>query len=80
IFYKNFNNPILLQRNDASVIGNIQGKIAVTTDSFVVDPIFFPGGDIGHLSICGTINDLCVSGARPIAITVGFIIEEGFPL
>lgn len=78
IFYKYFDNDILLQKNDSSVINEIKGKIAVTTDSFVINPIFFNGGDIGKLSICGTVNDLCMSGATPLYITVAFIIEEGF--
>lgn len=67
--------------NDSAVIDNVfKGKIAVTTDSYVISPLFFPGGDIGVLSICGTVNDLAVSGARPLYLTAGFIIEEGFPL
>ncbi len=57
-----------------------QGKIAVTTDSFVVKPLFFPGGSIGKLAVAGTVNDLAVSGAKPLYLTCGFIIEEGFPL
>ncbi|UCE80149.1 MAG: hydrogenase expression/formation protein HypE [Nitrospiraceae bacterium] len=55
-------------------------KLAITTDSYVVSPLFFPGGDIGTLAICGTVNDLAVSGARPLYLTAGFIIEEGFPV
>ena len=78
LFYKYFNNDILLQQNDSSVIDEIKGKIVVTTDSFVINPIFFNGGDIGKLSVCGTVNDLCMSGATPLYITVAFIIEEGF--
>ncbi|WP_129597814.1 hydrogenase expression/formation protein HypE [Anaerophilus nitritogenes] len=80
IFYKHFENDILLQQNDSSILQKLDGKIAVTTDSFVIKPIFFPGGDIGKLSICGTINDLAVSGAKPMYITVGFIIEEGLDI
>lgn len=80
IFYKYFNNDILLQQNDSSIINQIKGKLAVTTDSFVINPIFFPGGDIGKLSVCGTVNDLAVSGATPLYITVGFIIEEGLQI
>ena len=57
-----------------------EGTLAVTTDSFVVHPLFFPGGDIGKLSVCGTINDLVVSGAKPLLLTAGFILEEGFSL
>ncbi|MBU8921460.1 MAG: hydrogenase expression/formation protein HypE [Bacteroidales bacterium] len=63
---------------DSAVIEPGKGKIAFTTDSFVVQPIFFPGGDIGHLAVCGTVNDLAVSGAVPTAISLSFIIEEGF--
>lgn len=77
MFYKHFNNDILMQQNDSSVLEKLNGRIAVTTDSFVINPIFFPGGDIGKLSVCGTVNDLAMSGAKPLYITVGFIIEEG---
>lgn len=77
LFYKYFKNDILLQQNDSSIINEIKGEIAITTDSFVINPIFFEGGDIGKLSVCGTINDLSMSGARPLYITVAFIIEEG---
>lgn len=80
IFYKYFINEILMQQGDSSIIKNLGGKIAVTTDSYVINPIFFPGGDIGKLSICGTVNDLAVSGAKPLYITVGFIIEEGLEI
>ena len=67
--------------NDSAVIDNeFRGKVAVTTDSYVISPLFFPGGDIGVLAVCGTVNDLAVSGARPLYLTAGFIIEEGFPL
>lgn len=67
--------------NDSAVIDNISpGRIAVTTDSYVVSPLFFPGGDIGLLSVCGTVNDLSVTGARPLYMTAGFILEEGFPM
>lgn len=58
---------------------NLQ-RLAFTTDSYVVSPLFFPGGNIGVLAVCGTVNDLCVSGAKPLFISAGFIIEEGFPL
>ncbi|MDU1441932.1 MAG: hydrogenase expression/formation protein HypE [Clostridium cochlearium] len=78
IFYKHFNNDILLQENDSSIVEKVKGRLAITTDSFVINPLFFPGGDIGKLSICGTINDLSVVGATPLYLTAGFIIEEGF--
>ncbi len=80
IFAKHFSNPTLDAMGDAGVIEMPGKRIAMTTDGYVVQPIFFPGGDIGKLAICGTVNDLAVSGARPRYITAGFIIEEGFPL
>lgn len=80
VFYKYFANEILLQKNDSSLLEVVGRKMAVTTDSFVVKPLFFPGGDIGKLALCGTINDLAVSGAKPMYVTVGFIIEEGFQI
>lgn len=80
LFYKYFNNEFLLQKNDSSVLPVINGKIAMSTDSFVINPIFFEGGDIGKLAVCGTINDICMSGAKPLYISVGFIIEEGLPI
>lgn len=80
IFYKYFINEILMQQGDSSILNNLGGKIAVTTDSYVINPIFFPGGDIGKLSICGTVNDLAVSGAKPLYITVSFIMEEGLEI
>jgi len=67
--------------NDSAVVDGVnQGKIALTTDSYVVSPIFFPGGNIGDLSVYGTVNDLSMVGAMPLYITVGFILEEGFPI
>ena len=80
IFYKHFNNELLLQQGDSSIIDNLPGKVAITTDSYIVSPIFFPGGDIGKLSICGTVNDLVVSGAKPLYIAAGFIMEEGLEI
>ncbi|MDQ7042476.1 MAG: hydrogenase expression/formation protein HypE [Sulfurimonas sp.] len=76
IFYKNFKNDILDKSEDAAVIED--GKLAFTTDSFTVSPLFFNGGDIGKLSICGTCNDLAMMGARPKYMTCSVIIEEGF--
>lgn len=76
IFARNFNNEVLSRMEDSAVVPG-SGRIAVTTDSFVVNPIFFPGGDIGKLSVCGTVNDLLMSGAQPKYLTCGFIIEEG---
>ncbi|WP_018248601.1 hydrogenase expression/formation protein HypE [Orenia marismortui] len=80
IFYKSFKNDLLLQANDSTLLSFIKGRLVATTDNFVVKPIFFRGGDIGKLSICGTVNDLLMSGSRPLYITVGFIIEEGFEI
>jgi hydrogenase expression/formation protein HypE len=65
---------------DAASVNILGGKIAVTTDSFVIKPIFFPGGSIGKLAVAGTVNDLAVSGARPVYLTCGFVIEEGFAI
>ena len=65
-------------RNDAAILAKLNGRLAFTTDSYVVDPIFFPGGSIGTLAIHGTVNDLAMAGAMPVAVSVGLIIEEGF--
>jgi len=72
-------NPIL-DKLDDSAIFEASGRLAFTTDSYVVNPIFFPGGDIGKLAICGTVNDLAMSGAKPLYLSLSAIIEEGFPL
>jgi len=76
VFLKHFDNRILNKLEDSAVV-NMNGKIAYTTDSFVVTPLFFPGGDIGKLAVCGTVNDLSMMGALPKYLTAGFIIEEG---
>jgi hydrogenase expression/formation protein HypE len=76
IFYKHFENEILAKSEDAAVIEG--GKLAFTTDSFTVSPLFFPGGDIGKLAVCGTCNDLAMMGAKPKYMTCSVIIEEGF--
>jgi len=78
VFQEAFENPVLDELLDAAVLDVNGGKMAFTTDSFVVDPIFFPGGDIGKIAVCGTVNDLAVSGAEPLYLSAGFIIEEGF--
>jgi len=80
MFLKNFDNDILNELNDAAHLNLDSGKIVFTTDSFVVNPIFFNGGDIGKLAVCGTVNDIAVSGAKPLYLSCAFIIEEGFPL
>jgi hydrogenase expression/formation protein HypE len=78
IFYKAFENDILAKSEDAAVIED--GKLVFSTDSFTVDPLFFAGGDIGKLAVCGTCNDLAMMGAKPKYLTVSFIIEEGFEI
>lgn len=82
LFIPAFNNPELALREDQAVFDLVHdsSRIAVTTDCHVVSPLFFAGGDIGSLSVYGTVNDLAVGGAEPVCITAGFIIEEGFPL
>lgn len=76
IFDKYFSNPVLDMMEDSAVVGG-SNRIAITTDSFVVTPLFFKGGDIGRLAVCGTVNDLLMRGAEPKYITSAFIIEEG---
>ena len=80
LFLNHFGNKTLSSLTDSAVLKIPSENIAFTTDSFVVDPIFFPGGNIGTLAICGTVNDLVVSGAEPLYISASFIIEEGFPM
>lgn len=79
LFQKYLGNPYLDQMNDATVLPG-ERQIAVTTDSFVISPLFFRGGNIGKLAVCGTVNDLAVSGAIPQFLTLALILEEGFPL
>jgi len=78
-FVRALANP-LLDKMDDSAVFDISGRLAFTTDSYVVSPIFFPGGDIGKLAVCGTVNDLATSGARPMYLSLSFIIEEGLSL
>jgi len=80
LFLPAFKNEALANLGDASVVSVPPGRLAISTDSFVVQPLFFPGGCIGDLAVNGTVNDLAVGGARPLYLTVGFILEEGFPL
>lgn len=78
LFLPNFDNPVLQAGNDAGVVQPKPGiQLAVSTDSHVVWPIFFPGGDIGRLAVCGTVNDVAMMGAKPLYLTAGFILEEG---
>ncbi|MFA6141880.1 MAG: hydrogenase expression/formation protein HypE [Candidatus Omnitrophota bacterium] len=77
LFIKEFDNKILNQKKDSAILNIGNKKIAFTTDSYVVKPIFFPGGNIGSLAVYGTVNDLAVCGANPLYISLGLIIEEG---
>lgn len=79
VFKAHFANPALTA-DDAAVLTAPRGKMAMTTDGFIVSPSFFPGGNIGKLSICGTVNDLACMGARPLYLSCAFVIEEGFPM
>ena len=80
MFSSAFSNELLAQNHDSTLLNITSGKIAFTTDSYVVKPIFFSGGDIGSLAINGTVNDLAMSGAVPKYISLGLIIEEGFDM
>lgn len=80
LFHRHLKNPILDQRHDAAVLPIPPGRLVVSTDAHVVSPLFFPGGDIGSLSIHGTLNDVAMAGGKPVSLTAGFILEEGFPL
>ncbi len=80
VFVKAFANQHLASLEDSAVLDGPHGPMAFTTDSFVVTPIFFPGGDIGKLAVCGTVNDLAVSGATPRYLSLGLVIEEGLPM
>jgi hydrogenase expression/formation protein HypE len=86
LFLHAFGNPLLEARLDSTVIdwpprtANSASRLAFTTDSYVVDPLVFPGGDIGKLAVCGTVNDLAMSGARPLYLSAGFILEEGLAM
>jgi hydrogenase expression/formation protein HypE len=82
VFKSRFSNAMLEQGDDSAEfrIQNSEFRIAFTTDTYVVKPLFFPGGDIGRLAVCGTVNDLAMKGAMPLYLSVGFIIEEGLPL
>jgi len=82
IFAPTFSNPLLDRLDDAAVFtpGNGNIRMAFTTDTYVVNPLFFPGGDIGKLAVHGTINDLAMAGSQPLYLSAGFILEEGFPM
>jgi hydrogenase expression/formation protein HypE len=80
MFVSSFGNPLLEARHDGAVFDVGTARLAFTTDSYVVHPLFFPGGDIGTLAINGTVNDLAMCGARPLYLSAGFILEEGLPM
>lgn len=80
LFLPRLANPALAALDDAGVVALGEQRLALTTDAFVVAPPFFPGGDIGRLAVAGTVNDLAAQGARPLGLTVAFILEEGYPL
>ena len=78
VFLPLFSNPVLDRMDDQAIVEIGGARVAFTTDSFVVQPLFFPGGDIGSLAVHGTVNDLAMGGARPLFLSAGFILEEGF--
>ena len=80
LFVERFDNSILAQQNDQASLDIGAGKIVMATDSHVISPLFFPGGDIGSLSVHGTVNDVVMSGATALYLSCGFILEEGYPL
>ncbi len=79
-FLPQYDNPVLAKLDDAAKLSLAGKDLAYTTDSYVVNPLFFKGGDIGRLAVCGTVNDLAMTGAKPLYLTASFIIEEGLPL
>ncbi len=80
LFLPAFRNTVLENLGDSSVVAALAGRLAFSTDSFVVKPLFFPGGSIGDLAVNGTVNDLAMSGAKPLYLSAGFIVEEGFSM
>jgi hydrogenase expression/formation protein HypE len=80
LFVKDFDDDILARLDDAAPLDIPGNRIAMSTDTFVVSPLFFPGGDIGRLAVCGTVNDVATSGAKPLYLSVGFVLEEGFAM
>ena len=80
LFRKEFANAALDEQHDGAVLNVGSSRVAFTTDSYVVKPLFFPGGDIGSMAVNGTLNDLAMCGARPRWLSAGFIIEEGLPV
>jgi hydrogenase expression/formation protein HypE len=80
LFVKHFDNDLLRQANDQAAFNVPAGRMVMSVDGHVISPLFFPGGDIGALSVHGTVNDVAMSGAKPLYLSAGFILEEGFPL
>lgn len=80
LFVKHFDNDLLNRRNDQALFNVPAGRLAISTDGHVISPLFFPGGDIGSLAVHGTLNDVAMSGAKPLYLAAGFILEEGLPL
>jgi len=80
LFVKHLDNPLLRQSNDTACFEMPSGRVVMSTDGYVISPLFFPGGDIGSLAVHGTVNDVVMSGAIPYYLSAGFILEEGFPL
>ena len=80
LFIKHFDNDLLRQHNDQACFSVAAGRMVISTDGHVISPSFFPGGDIGSLAVHGTLNDVAMSGAQPLYLSAGFILEEGFPL
>ena len=80
VFLKHFNDPLLLDQSDSAVMEVSESRLAFTTDAYVVQPMFFAGGNIGKLAVCGAVNDLVAAGAQPLFLSVAFIIEEGLEL
>ena len=80
IFQPAFSNVFLNSMQDSAILPALNGRVAFTTDAYVVQPLFFPGGDIGSLAIFGTVNDLAMQGAKPLYLSASFILEEGLPM
>jgi hydrogenase expression/formation protein HypE len=80
LFMEEFDDDVLRREDDAAAVPFEGTRLAFSTDTYVVHPVFFPGGDIGRLAICGTVNDVATSGAKPLYVSVGFVLEEGFPI
>lgn len=80
VFLGGYGNDLLREGGDSAVLARVDGRLAFSTDSYVVHPLTFPGGSIGDLAVNGTVNDLAVMGARPLALSAAFVIEEGLPI